>query len=116
MPGRSELDGYRQSPLSDGRAFEATLRRLGSQPRAGLLEELTRRYSEPHRAYHTLQHLAEAFDTLAACGDRVERWDEVLFALWFHDAIYDTRRHDNEERSADWARDELLAGGAPADA
>jgi predicted metal-dependent HD superfamily phosphohydrolase len=95
--------------------FSSTVTRSGLTPRSDLLDALQSRYSEPHRTYHTLLHLSEAYGVLAECVDHLERPDEAKLALWFHDAIYDTHRHDNEERSADWARDELLAGGAAAE-
>jgi predicted metal-dependent HD superfamily phosphohydrolase len=62
------------------------------------------RYSEPHRHYHTYQHLAECFDKIQPIIALAEHPAEVHVSLWFHDVIYDTQRHDNEERSADWAR------------
>ena len=68
-------------------------------------------YSEPHRKYHTMQHLKECFAHLESVRSFAERAGEVELALWFHDAIYDTRRKDNEERSAEWARDSALAAG-----
>lgn len=66
----------------------------------GVFEALAERYSEPTRAYHTLQHIAEGIEHL-----KTVRYvpPEIPIAWWFHDAIYDPRRTDNEERSAAWA-------------
>ena len=85
-------------------------------PDAALLDALLARYCEPHRAYHTLQHLDECLEGLAHERSHAQRPAEIALALWFHDAIYDVHRHDNEERSADWARQALRDAGADADA
>jgi predicted metal-dependent HD superfamily phosphohydrolase len=95
------------------RWFE-TWQLLGLAGNAELLQELLRRYKEPQRSYHTLQHLEECFAKLDELRGLAEHPAEVELALWFHDAIYEPRRGDNEQRSADWARASLLAaGGAP---
>ena len=80
---------------------------------SALFEQLKTAYAEPQRHYHTLQHLGEclaAFDDAQVVADHPHA---VEMALWFHDAIYDVKGHDNEQRSADWARDALLAAGVP---
>ena len=86
-------------------------RALGAAPDDALLAELLARYGEAQRAYHTLQHLGECLVHLARERDGAERPAEVALALWFHDAIYDVQRHDNEARSADWARQAALRAG-----
>jgi predicted metal-dependent HD superfamily phosphohydrolase len=73
------------------------------------------RYSEPHRHYHTYQHLAECFEKVQDIISLAEHPAEVNVGLWFHDVIYDTQRHDNEERSADWARSAAREFGASAE-
>ncbi len=73
-------------------------------PDRSLYDALVARYSEPHRRYHTLQHLEECFAALDEIADLAEHPADVELALWFHDAVYDTRRSDNEQRSAGWAR------------
>lgn len=70
------------------------------------------RYNEPHRRYHTGTHLAvmlAAIDELSGAADDL---DAVRYAAFFHDAIYDVARADNEERSADLGRDILESLGA----
>jgi predicted metal-dependent HD superfamily phosphohydrolase len=76
---------------------------LGRAPGPGLFAELLSAYREPHRRYHTLAHLEECFTELQLIGSLAEHPVEIELALWFHDAVYDTRRQDNEERSAQWA-------------
>ncbi|GER11693.1 HD domain-containing protein [Variovorax boronicumulans] len=81
-------------------------------PDDALRLELQRRYGEPQRHYHTMQHLGECLAWFDREQALAERPGEVALALWFHDAIYDVHAHDNEARSADWARQALQAAGA----
>lgn len=71
--------------------------------RKKLLAELTAAYSEPHRRYHTLQHIEFCLHEVGKHRPHAVRLTEIRWALLFHDAIYDARRNDNEARSADWA-------------
>jgi predicted metal-dependent HD superfamily phosphohydrolase len=73
--------------------------------------DLMRRYSEPHRHYHTLRHLAECFSHLSELVPNLEHPAEAELALWFHDAVYDTHRTDNEALSAAWATDSARSQG-----
>jgi predicted metal-dependent HD superfamily phosphohydrolase len=83
--------------------WSACWRSLGAPPPRGVLSDLLARYREPHRAYHTVQHLEECFAALDRFGADCERAAEVELGLWFHDAIYDPKRSDNEPLSAEWA-------------
>lgn len=78
--------------------------------RDGLLLELTRRYQEPHRNYHSLEHIA----AMLHAGRHWALDDAQIAAIWFHDAIYDPRAHDNEDRSAALAGERLRTAGWPA--
>ncbi len=63
-------------------------------------EQLAAAYATPERAYHNLSHIEQtllALDQLGPTSDT--RWAAEL-ALWFHDAVYEAGRTDNEERSA----------------
>lgn len=91
--------------------WEATWHGLGAREPA-LYEELLAAYSEPHRRYHTAQHLDECFALFDEVRSLAERPAEVAAALWFHDAIYKPRRQDSEKRSAEWARSAALGAGA----
>ena len=97
--------------------WNATWSELGvvaSSTQSVLFEDVTARYREPHRHYHILQHLDECFAHLSEVRELAEHPAEVELALWFHDAIYEVKRSDNEERSAQWARASALAAGVPA--
>jgi predicted metal-dependent HD superfamily phosphohydrolase len=73
-------------------------------------------WSEPHRRYHTLQHLRECLEGFDDVRGLAERAGEVALGLWFHDAFYEPRRDDNESRSADWARACIVEAGAAVEA
>lgn len=80
---------------------------VGSPLRDDLLIDLSRRYCEPHRRYHTIQHIAN----MLRAGRELDLDDVQIAAVWFHDAIYEIPGPDNEERSALLAEQLLPARG-----
>lgn len=93
--------------------WQTTWEELGAPADAALHDALIARYSEPHRKYHTLQHLTECLENVRELRALAEHAAEIEIALWFHDAIYQVRRNDNEAKSAAWAHASMLAGGTP---
>ncbi|MGA0599590.1 phosphohydrolase [Caulobacter sp. KR2-114] len=79
--------------------------------------ELRARYAEPHRRYHTATHIDDCLARLAEIADPGEAAQRVLtWAIWWHDAIYDPTRADNEAASAELARRDLPdLGASPAE-
>jgi predicted metal-dependent HD superfamily phosphohydrolase len=65
-----------------------------------LFHKLVEHYSEAGRAYHNLSHIKALLAHSEAHEKLIHNLHAVSFAIWFHDAIYDTRAGDNEERSA----------------
>lgn len=94
--------------------WNATWRDLGAHPPTGVFAALLARLAEPHRAYHTLRHVKECLAHLDSARHCCEHPAEVALALWFHDAVYDPQRHDNEALSAAWAGRVLGQAGIPA--
>lgn len=60
-------------------------------------------YSEKNRAYHNLSHISDCLKEFDQAKQLLKNKDDVEVAIWFHDIIYDTKRGDNEERSAEFA-------------
>jgi predicted metal-dependent HD superfamily phosphohydrolase len=73
-------------------------------------------YSAPERHYHNLEHLAEMFRVIDRLAATVEQPAALHLAVWFHDAVYDSRAKDNEPRSGELAVDLLGPIGVPASA
>jgi predicted metal-dependent HD superfamily phosphohydrolase len=71
--------------------------------------DLLRRWAEPWRHYHDVEHLADVLRAL----DELSMPPPVTIRLaaWFHDAVYDPHAADNEERSAELAASTLRGAG-----
>lgn len=71
--------------------------------------DLTARYGAAGRYYHGQAHIEALLALAAEYRSSLADPQAVEAAIWFHDAIYDSRAADNEARSAALAR-EMLAG------
>lgn len=89
---------------------------VGTSQKAGdCWAGLVARWSEPHRRYHGIGHLSAVLLFVDEYADHASDADAVRLAAWYHDAIYDPRAADNEDRSASLAENELPALGVPAE-
>jgi predicted metal-dependent HD superfamily phosphohydrolase len=106
--------------LSD--AWAKAVRTLGGGEGAARRDgnELERRYSEPHRRYHTSEHIRAVLADAAWIADALmlTTTDRALLALaaCAHDVVYDARPGDDERASAQWARRALDGAGLGDDA
>jgi predicted metal-dependent HD superfamily phosphohydrolase len=67
-------------------------------------DDLIAAYAAPNRHYHNLAHVEDCLDKLARVDDLSAAEREILTeAIWWHDAVYDPTRSDNEELSAQLA-------------
>lgn len=71
-------------------------------------------YEGDGRYYHNLHHIQNVLETVELLSPYAQDLPAIQLAAWFHDAIYDVQRNDNEARSADYAADVLQALGLPA--
>jgi predicted metal-dependent HD superfamily phosphohydrolase len=89
--------------------------RISTQFRAdaarAIFEDLFARYTAADRRYHDFRHIATCLGLLDAVRLLARHPDSIELAIWFHDAVYDTRRSDNEQASARLAVDTLAGLG-----
>jgi predicted metal-dependent HD superfamily phosphohydrolase len=87
--------------------------RLKAPPPQGVWAQLASLYNSPDRHYHNLTHIQECLNMLALLPTQPQSSasETIELAIWFHDAIYDTRATDNEQRSADFARSTIQQAG-----
>ncbi|MBM9548965.1 hypothetical protein JWG40_18200 [Leptospira sp. 201903074] len=72
-----------------------------------LWEEIQSHYSEPHRTYHNLNHLYQMLGEYDSVSTELQDPEITLFALFYHDLIYDVSSKTNEEESAKIAKERL---------
>jgi predicted metal-dependent HD superfamily phosphohydrolase len=65
-----------------------------------LWKEIVKKYSKRRRHYHNLEHIFDIVNKYYFNFEhKLKRPDEVLFAIFYHDLIYDIGKDDNEVHS-----------------
>lgn len=94
---RPTLDGV-NDPQREWQALVAS-QGLEASNATACWEFLNSNYSEPHRAYHNLNHISDCFEQLKHFASESSS-AALQFAVWFHDVIYDPQGSENEAASA----------------
>lgn len=77
--------------------------------------EIEHSYTAKKRHYHNLSHLEYMVDKMEAYSSKLQDPDVILFSIFYHDIVYDTKRQDNELKSAEIAGERLRKLGLTSD-
>lgn len=80
-----------------------------------LWNEIEQNYSNRNRHYHSLEHLDKMLFYLTKIKAKIQNWEPILFTLYYHDIIYNSRKSNNEEESAKLAKKRMLELSIPND-
>ena len=78
-----------------------------------VFSELKQAYETPPRPYHNFTHIAHCLDEFQTVRRLAANPQALQWALWFHDAIYDSKAKDNEQLSAELATHAAFDAGLP---
>jgi len=68
-----------------------------------IFQALKEKYLEDGRFYHNLSHVKSLLTLFESLEDKAQNHQVIQFSIWFHDAIYNSKRNDNEAESANLA-------------
>jgi predicted metal-dependent HD superfamily phosphohydrolase len=68
---------------------------------------LEKLYESKNRYYHTLTHIEQVYFLLEKNKSEIADWETLVCSVFYHDAIYNVLKSNNEERSADLAAKHL---------
>lgn len=101
--------------IVQNRWFELTSHFFTNETAELLWQQLEDWYSEPHRAYHNFDHIADCFANLDQVAELINKRLPLELAIFYHDVIYDpkAKKGENEQDSADFAAETLARAGLP---
>lgn len=78
-----------------------------------LFNKLVDLYSAEGRYYHTIRHIQAMLEFLERHKDKIENFDSVFLATWYHDAVYDSKSKSNELDSAEMMKQDMASLALP---
>ncbi|WP_420571009.1 hypothetical protein [Kordia sp.] len=72
-----------------------------------LWEEISKKYTSNQRHYHNLDHINYMLKLASKNKADLNDYDLLLFAIWYHDIIYNATKSNNELKSAEFAQKRL---------
>tara|TARA_B110000014_G_scaffold237511_1_gene203489 strand:+ start:835 stop:1503 length:669 start_codon:yes stop_codon:yes gene_type:complete len=73
------------------------------EPATEMGQRIVNAYCGLQRHYHTLEHINHCLSVFDQIPDEIEDHNELRFAIWFHDFVYNPKSETNEDESAEIA-------------